>query len=74
MVTLDQMSVGSTGTIKRIHGKGAARKRLLDLGFTKGTEVSVRKLAPLGDPVEVTVRGTEVTVRKSDAQAVELDA
>lgn len=72
MYSLDQVPVGSSCVIARVHGRGAARKRLLDMGFTKQAPVSVRKLAPLGDPIEVTVRGTEVSVRKADAAMIEV--
>ena len=72
MNTLKQVKVGQTCTVKRVHGEGALRRRIMDMGITKGTQVFVRKVAPLGDPVEVTVRGYELSLRKADAQMIEV--
>lgn len=73
MKTLRDVNVGQVATIKRLHGEGALKRRIMDMGLTKGTEVYVRKVAPLGDPVELTVRGYELSVRKSDAQWIEVE-
>jgi ferrous iron transport protein A len=70
--TLRDARVGETVTVKRLNGAGAVKRRLMDMGLTKGTQVYVRKVAPLGVPVEVTIRGFELSVRKSDAEMVEL--
>ena len=67
MKTLRQAKIGDTVTVVKLHGEGAVRRRIMDMGVTKGTEVHVRKVAPLGDPVEVTVRGYELSIRKADA-------
>lgn len=72
MYSLDQVPIGNSCVIARVHGQGAVRKRLLDMGFTKKVPVFVRKLAPLGDPIEVTIRGIEVSVRKEDASMIEV--
>ena len=72
MKTLKDVNVGQTVTIARLHGEGALKRRIMDMGLTKGTEVYVRKVAPLGDPVEITVRGYELTIRKDDAECVEI--
>ncbi|MBR6872860.1 MAG: ferrous iron transport protein A [Ruminococcus sp.] len=72
MNTLRDTAVGQTVKIVRIHGEGAVRRRIMDMGMTKGTEVTVRKVAPLGDPVEITVRGYELSIRKADAEMVEV--
>ncbi|MGI6110104.1 MAG: FeoA family protein [Eubacteriaceae bacterium] len=72
MYSLEQVPAGNSATVNRIHGKGALRKRLLDMGFTRKTEITVRKHAPLGDPIEVSVRGAEVTVRRADAAQIEV--
>ena len=72
MKTLKEIAVGQTVTVKRLHGEGPVKRRIMDMGITKGVEVYVRKVAPLGDPVEITVRGYELTVRKADAQCVEV--
>lgn len=73
-MTLSQVSCGDTVTVKNLGGEGAVKRRIMDMGITKGTSVHVRKTAPLGDPIEVTVRGYELSVRKADADniAVEL--
>ena len=72
MATLREAKIGETVTVKRIHGEGALKRRIMDMGITKGVEVHVRKVAPLGDPVEVTVRGYELSLRKADAEMVEI--
>lgn len=73
MQTLRQVKVGQTVRVIKLHGEGAVKRRIMDMGLTKGTEVHVRKVAPLGDPVEVTVRGYELSIRKSDAEMVEVE-
>ena len=73
MNTLRQAKVGQTVKVVRLHGEGAVRRRLMDMGITKGVEVYVRKVAPLGDPVEVTVRGYELSLRKADAEMIEVE-
>ena len=73
MKTLRETAVGSTAKVKKLHGEGAIKRRIMDMGLTKGTEVFVRKVAPLGDPVEVTVRGFELTLRKDDADILEME-
>ena len=72
MKTLRDARIGETVTVARLHGEGAVKRRIMDMGLSKGAEVYIRKVAPLGDPVEVTVRGYELSVRKSDAEMVEL--
>ena len=72
MKTLRDVPVGSTSTVLKIHGNGALKRRIMDMGITKGVEIFVRKVAPLGDPVEVTVRGYELSVRKEDADILEM--
>lgn len=72
MQTLRDTAVGKTVSVVKLHGEGAVKRRIMDMGLTKGTEVYVRKVAPLGDPVEVTVRGYELSLRKDDAQMVEV--
>ena len=67
------LTVGSTVTVKKIEGDGAYKRRIMDMGITKGVELYIRKVAPLGDPVEITVRGYELSVRKNDAQCVEVE-
>ena len=71
MKTLKEVKIGESAIIKRLHGEGALKRRIMDMGLTKGTEVYVRKVAPLGDPMELTVRGYELSVRKSDAENIE---
>ena len=73
MKTLRDVPVGGKALGKRIHGEGPLRRRIMDMGITKGTEVYVRKVAPLGDPVELTVRGYELSIRKNEAEAVEVE-
>lgn len=72
MNTLNQVKAGNAVTVMKIHGEGALRRRVMDMGITKGVEVLVRKVAPLGDPMEVTVRGYELTIRKHDAEIIEV--
>ncbi|MBR6046440.1 MAG: ferrous iron transport protein A [Ruminococcus sp.] len=72
MKTLRDVSVGQSAKIVKIHGEGAVRRRIMDMGMTRGTDVTVRKVAPLGDPVEITVRGYELSIRKADAEMVEV--
>lgn len=72
MKTLKNVKPGDTVKVSRIHGKGALKRRIMDMGVTKGVEIYVRKVAPLGDPVEVTVRGYELSVRKADAEMIEV--
>ena len=73
MSTLREAQIGSTVTVTKINGEGAVKRRLMDMGFTKGCSVYIRKVAPLGDPIEVTIRGYELSVRKSDAQIIEVE-
>ena len=70
---LNEVEVGSTVTVQKLTGEGPVKRRIMDMGITKGVEIYVRKVAPLGDPIEVTVRGYELTVRKNDAQCVEVE-
>ncbi|MCM1523644.1 MAG: ferrous iron transport protein A [Ruminococcus sp.] len=72
MSTLKNASVGQTVTVKKLCGEGAVKRRIMDMGITKGTEIYVRKVAPLGDPIEVTVRGYELSLRKADAEMIEV--
>ena len=72
MKTLRDVAIGQTCVIVRLHGEGALKRRIMDMGLTRGTEVYVRKVAPLGDPVELTVRGYELSVRKGDAEMIEV--
>ena len=73
MKTLRDVEVGDSATVVRLKGEGALKRRLMDMGFTKGSSVYVRKVAPLGDPVEVTIRGYELSVRKDDAENIEVE-
>ncbi len=73
MKTLKQAPVGSTVRVVKLHGEGAVKRRIMDMGLTKGVEVHIRKLAPLGDPIEVNVRGYELSIRKADADMVEVE-
>ena len=73
MKTLRDVPIGQTATVAKLHGEGALKRRIMDMGITKGVEVYVRKVAPLGDPVEVTVRGYELSVRKGDAASIEIE-
>lgn len=71
MATLREAKIGDTVTAKRIHGEGALKRRIMDMGITKGVQIYVRKVAPLGDPIEVTVRDYELSLRKADAEMIE---
>lgn len=73
MNTLRQAKIGQTVRVVKLHGEGAVKRRIMDMGITKGVEVYVRKVAPLGDPVEVTVRGYELSLRKADAKMIEVE-
>lgn len=72
MNTLRQAKIGDTVKVVKLHGEGAVKRRIMDMGITKGVEVYVRKVAPLGDPIEVTVRGYELSLRKADAEMIEI--
>ena len=72
MKTLRQAKIGETVKVVKLHGEGATKRRIMDMGLTRGTEVHVRKVAPLGDPMELTVRGYELSVRKADAEMIEV--
>ena len=73
MKTLKQAKIGDTVTVVRLHGEGAVKRRIMDMGITKGVTVYVRKVAPLGDPVEFNVRGYELSIRKADAEMIEIE-
>lgn len=73
MKTLKQIPVGGRAKVKKLHGEGAVKRRIMDMGITKGVEVYIRKVAPLGDPVEITVRGYELSIRKADAEMIEVE-
>lgn len=73
MKTLREAQIGQTVKVVKIHGEGAVKRRIMDMGVTKGVEVYVRKVAPLGDPVEITVRGYELSIRKADAEMIEVE-
>ena len=72
MKTLKDVKVGETVTVAKLHGEGPVKRRIMDMGITKGVQIYVRKVAPLGDPVEVTVRGYELSLRKADADLIEV--
>ena len=72
MQTLKDVKCGQSVSVVKLHGEGSVKRRIMDMGITKGTEVYIRKVAPLGDPVEVTVRGYELSLRKADAQMIEV--
>ena len=74
MKTLRETKIGETVKVVKLHGEGAIKRRIMDMGITKGTEIYVRKVAPLGDPVELTVRGYELSLRKADAEMIEVEA
>ena len=73
MKSLREVSIGGTARVKKLHGEGAVKRRIMDMGITKGVEVYVRKVAPLGDPLELTVRGYELSLRKADAEMIEVE-
>ncbi len=73
MKTLRDVKIGSTCKVVKLHGEGALKRRIMDMGITKGVEIRVRKVAPLGDPLELTVRGYELTLRKADADMIEVE-
>ncbi|MBO4876655.1 MAG: ferrous iron transport protein A [Ruminococcus sp.] len=73
MKTLKEAAIGSTVKIRKLHGEGAIKRRIMDMGLTKGTSVTVRKVAPLGDPIELNVRGYELSLRKADAELIEVE-
>ena len=73
MKTLKEAKIGDTVRVVKLHGEGAVKRRIMDMGLTRGTEVYVRKVAPLGDPVEVTVRDSELSLRKADAEMIEVE-
>lgn len=72
MKTLKDVKVGEHCTVAKLYGEGAVKRRIMDMGITKGTEIYVRKVAPLGDPIELTVRGYELSLRKADAELIEV--
>ena len=73
MKTLKEVGIGETVKVVKLHGEGAIKRRIMDMGITRGVEVTVRKVAPLGDPMEVTVRGYELSLRKADADRIEVE-
>lgn len=73
MKTLREAKIGETVTVAKLHGAGAVKRRIMDMGITKGVDVFVRKVAPLGDPIEVTVRGYELSLRKADTEMIEVE-
>ena len=73
MKTLKQAKIGDTVSVVKLHGEGAVKRRIMDMGITKGVTVSIRKVAPLGDPMEVTVRGYELSLRKADTEMIEVE-
>ena len=73
MRTLKEVKIGKTAKVVKLHGEGAIRRRIMDMGITKGVEIYVRKVAPLGDPIEINVRGYELSIRKDDAEMVEVE-
>lgn len=73
MKTLREVKVGQTASVVRLHGEGAVKRRIMDMGLTRGVAVHVRKVAPLGDPIEITVRGYELSIRKADAEMIEVE-
>ena len=73
MKTLRQAKVGETARVVKLHGEGVVKRRIMDMGITKGVEVYIRKVAPLGDPVEINVRGYELSIRKADADQIEIE-
>ena len=73
MKTLREVAIGGTCKVKKLHGEGAVKRRIMDMGITKGVEIKVQKVAPLGDPMEITVRGYQLSIRKADAEMVEVE-
>ena len=73
MKTLNDIPVGAMTKVVRLHGEGAVKRRIMDMGITKGAEISIRKISPLGDPIELTVRGYELSIRKDEAEKVEVE-
>lgn len=73
MKTLKQVKIGATAKVVKLHSEGAVKRRIMDMGITKGVEITVRKVAPLGDPLELTVRGYELSIRKEDADMIEVE-
>lgn len=73
MNTLKEAAIGSSVRVVKLHGEGAVKRRIMDMGITKGTEITIRKVAPLGDPIEMTVRGYELSLRKADAELIEVE-
>ena len=73
MKTLRQARIGDTVRVVKLHGEGAVKRRIMDMGITKGVELHIRKVAPLGDPIEITVRGYELSIRKADAEMIEVE-
>ena len=73
MKTLNDVKIGKTATVKKIHSEGALKRRIMDMGITKGVEICIRKVAPFGDPIEVNVRGYELSIRKADAEMIEIE-
>ena len=73
MDTLKQVKIGETVKVVKLHGEGAIKRRIMDMGITMGVEIKVQKVAPLGDPIEITVRGYELTLRKADADMIEIE-
>ncbi len=74
MSSLREVQVGGRARVVKIHGEGAVKRRIMDMGITKGVEIQVRKVAPLGDPIEITVRGYELSLRKADAESIEVES
>ena len=72
MKTLRDVAIGDTCKVKKLHGEGAVKRRIMDMGITRGVDIYVRKVAPLGDPIEITVRGYELSLRKADAESIEV--
>ena len=73
MKTLKDVKIGETAVVAKLNGEGATKRRIMDMGITKGVEINLRKVAPLGDPIEVNVRGYELTLRKSEAEKIEVE-
>lgn len=73
MKTLREIKIGESARVVKLHGEGAVKRRIMDMGITRGVELSVRKVAPLGDPIEITVRGYELSIRKADAEMIEVE-